>query len=63
MSDKKKKNKNKKTHEDISDIVGGRKRKKQNTRKNRHNANQFTKEYSDDIEFTDNFEKFNNNNN
>ena len=55
---KKRKNKKTKQYEDISDIIGGKKTKKQGNRKNRHKANQFTREHGDDIEFAENFEKF-----
>jgi len=55
---KKKKDKKKKTQEDISDIVGSKKIKKSGNRNSRHKTNQFAKQYGDDIEFSENFEKF-----
>tara|TARA_Y100000034_G_scaffold65347_1_gene78997 strand:- start:884 stop:1072 length:189 start_codon:yes stop_codon:yes gene_type:complete len=60
----KKEKKKKKNHENISDSdlvnKGVKKVKKRNTKNNRHRTNQFTREYGDDIEFSENFEKFDN---
>jgi len=55
MSDKKKKEK---TPQQKKLFFNGKNKKKQRKRKSRHGANQFTKEHGNDIEFTDNFEKF-----
>jgi|TARA_R110002074_G_scaffold319641_3_gene489976 hypothetical protein len=55
---KKKKDKKNKIQEDISDIVGSKKIKKSGNRNSRHQTNQFTRKYGDDIEFSENFEKF-----
>jgi hypothetical protein len=60
MSKKEKKTNNENVSDGDLANKRSKKNKRRNTRNNRHRTNQFTKEYGDDIEFSENFEKFNN---